>query len=300
MSDIIEYKECPLCKSKEISLYQKIKDHPFSQEVFDIFECKKCTFLFTQNIPTQEKIGYYYQAETYVSHTNTTKGLFFKLYHVARSIMLNKKQKLIEKYSGKKTGSILDIGAATGYFLNHMKNNGFHATAVEVDEDSRKFCEDKFNIKSTPPIDFFAKEQPKFDIITMWHVMEHVHDMHMYVDKINELLDDDGIAVIAVPNHAASEVSFFKEYWDGYDVPRHLWHFEPQTMEQLFDQHGFQLIKKKSMPFDSFYISILSFKWKKNPLHMIFGLIYGFIPFFKQMINVDKSSSLTYIFKKKK
>lgn len=298
MEGRITYHKCPLCQSEKINLYKKIKDHPFSQEIFEIFKCQNCSFLFTQNVPNKEKIGYYYQAETYVSHTNTTKGIFFKLYHIARNIMLVKKKNMIEKYLGKKKGKILDIGAATGYFLNHMKSNGYEVTAVETDSDSRKFCEEKFGIKSEIPEFFFQKKHQKFEIITMWHVLEHVHDLHFYVKKLNELISDNGIVVIAVPNHYATEVNFFGDYWDGYDVPRHLWHFEPLTMEKLFNEKGFKLIKKKSMPFDSFYISILSFKWKKNPLYLLLGFLYGIIPYVKQTFNTDKSSSLIYIFKK--
>ena len=300
MAERITYNKCPLCKSKEIGKYKAIKDHPFSQELFEIWRCKDCTFVFTQHIPNKEDIGYYYQAETYVSHTDTKQGIFFKLYHVARSIMLGRKRKQIEKIRKSIKGNILDIGAATGYFLNHMKENGYNVTAVEQDADSRQACENKFGIPSHSPDDFFSKTQSKFDVITMWHVMEHVHDMHHYVEKIDEYLAESGLVVIAVPNHNATEVDFFGDYWDGFDVPRHLWHFEPQTMEKLFNMHGFELIKKKSMPFDSFYIAILSFKWKKNPFHLILGFIYGIIPFVNQLFNVDKSSSVTYFFKKKK
>lgn len=299
MKGIVTYKECPLCKSEAIEDYINVKDYSFSNEEFTLNKCSNCQFVFTQNVPNGTEIAKYYQSDTYVSHSDTRKGLFFKLYHIAREIALKSKRKLIQQHLGKQNGSILDIGSATGYFLNHMKTNGFDVEGVEPDADSRKLSESNFNIKSNSPDDFFENNSSKFDVITMWHVLEHVHDLHKYVVELSKRIEDKGVIVIAVPNHNAVDREFFGKYWAAYDVPVHLWHFEPKTITKLFNQNGFDLIKKKSMPFDSFYVSMLSYKAKGNPLYMILGFIYGLIPFFTQMINVDSSTSITYIFKKK-
>ena len=299
MSGVVTYDKCPLCGSEQIKPFLKVKDHAHTGEVFELYRCNGCYFVFTQNVPDEAHIGPYYKSENYVSHTDTRKGLFFKLYHIARGMMLRKKQKLIEQFVTKKPASLLDIGSATGYFLNHMKQQGYEVTGVETDEDARAFSEKEFGIKAHEPQSFFTWDTQKFDVITMWHVLEHVHDLHGYVQQMHDRLADDGVIAIAVPNHNSTDRRFFKEYWAAYDIPVHLWHFDPETITRLFNEHGLELVKKKSMPFDAFYISALSFQHQGKSMAFIRGLFYGIIPFLNQLLDTESSSSITYFFKKK-
>lgn len=299
MEGIITYEKCPLCESEKIKHFQTVKDYSFSQEDFELYRCNGCYFVFTQHVPDQNHIGRYYQSENYVSHTDTRKGIFFKFYHMARAIMLKRKQKSISPFVHTKNPTLLDIGAATGYFLNHMKENGYAVTGVETDPDARAFCKRQFNIESSDPEVFFKQSEEKFDVITMWHVLEHVHNLHQYIDELHNKLNDNGVVVIAVPNHDSTDRRFFKQYWAAYDIPVHLWHFAPDTIAKLFAEHNFKLVAKKSMPFDAFYISVLSWKAKKNPLYLLLGFVYGMVPFINQLLDVNKSSSVTYFFQKK-
>ena len=172
----INFTKCPVCESEEIKFLLNTKDYSVSKESFEIFECKKCNFGFTQEQPIQDEIGKYYQFEDYISHSDTKKGIVNSLYHVARNYMLFRKYRLIKKY--KKKGNLLDIGSGTGYFLNYMKERNWNVKGIEQEESARKYCERKFEIKVLPSEKMYFLGEQKFDLITMWHVLEHVHDLN--------------------------------------------------------------------------------------------------------------------------
>ena len=297
MSSIILHKKCLVCGSENFSEQLKLKDYSISKEDFDLQSCNNCSFVFTQNIPTQATIGPYYQSEDYISHSDTKEGLINSLYHTVREWMLKSKFSLLNRYSKEKT--LLDVGTGTGYFLNFMKNKGYKVLGVEVDEDARNFGKEKFGLEILAPKKMLENGiHEKFDAITMWHVLEHLHEPDAYFSSYKKLLNEDGILVIAVPNCASYDAKHYGKYWAAYDVPRHLWHFTPSTMEKLGERNGFKLIEKKRLPFDAFYCSLLSEKYKGNKLFFISGFLIGGISWLQSLFNIDKTSSLTYVFKK--
>lgn len=294
----IHYNECPLCQSSDISKFMSIKDHSISGETFDVFACTSCKFTFTQDIPDQDHIGDYYKSEDYISHSDTQDGLINKLYHKARNVMLDRKLKLIKKsVSGKK---LLDYGAGTGYFLQHMTKHGFAASGVEIDPEARTFIKDKFDLIVNEPSVMLNDTRAKvYDAITMWHVLEHVEKPHELLTKMHHLLNDDGRIFIAVPNHISRDGQTYKGYWAAYDVPRHLWHFEPETMALMAKKNGFAVEKYERLPFDPFYNSLLSEKYKSSALALVKGGISGLLSAAKSLSDIKKSSSLIYVLKKK-
>ena len=293
----ITYKNCIVCGSDDLKLELKLNDYSISKEDFELGKCGNCSFVFTQDIPDQESIGPYYQSEDYISHSDTKEGLINSLYHTVREYMLKSKANLLTRLVKDK--SILDVGSGTGYFLNFMKKNNFEVLGVEVDEDARNFGKEKFGLDILEPKKLLVDGiNQKFGAITMWHVMEHVHQPDEYFQAYRELLDEDGILVIAVPNCNSFDAKHYGKYWAAYDVPRHLWHFTPSTMELLGKKNGFKLIEKKRLPFDAFYCSLLSEKYKKNSLFFIKGFLIGGISWFKSIFDIDKTSSVTYVFKK--
>jgi 2-polyprenyl-3-methyl-5-hydroxy-6-metoxy-1,4-benzoquinol methylase len=294
----ITFEKCPLCSSKKIEMALATEDYSISKDAFEIFKCNDCSFHFTQNMPSPAAIGPYYKSDVYISHSDTKEGLVNRIYHSAREMMLRKKRNLIQQLtSGKK---LLDIGSGTGYFLNSMKQNGYEVTGVEIDEAARNATLKNFGIKVNPPATLLeGKLKEKVDVITLWHVMEHLHDMDGYMQSMHDLLKPEGYLLIAVPNYTSFDAQYYGKYWAAYDVPRHLWHFSPKTIAKLAYKNNFELIDQKRLPLDPFYNSLLSEKYKSNKLSLIFGGIIGLIALLVSFVNPSRSSSPIYILKKK-
>ncbi|MEM6320556.1 MAG: methyltransferase domain-containing protein [Bacteroidota bacterium] len=294
----IRYSSCPLCNSKAIGLAMATKDYSISKEAFNIYRCQNCDFHFTQDIPAPEAIGPYYDSSVYISHSDTKEGFVNRIYHSARELMLNKKRQLVTKLtSGKR---LLDIGSGTGYFLNHMQENGYEVIGVEIDADARQATKAKFGIDVNPTTPFLEnKIRQQVDIITLWHVLEHLHDMDGYMQSMHRQLKDDGVVLIAVPNHKAYDAQHYGKHWAAYDVPRHLWHFSPKTVARLADKNGFKVVAQKRLPLDPFYNALLSEKYQASKLSLIFGGLIGLVALLVSYVNTARSTSPIYVLRKK-
>ena len=221
---------CPICNQTEFSDYLVCKDYYASKEDFQLTECCNCGLVMTQDFPSEEEIGKYYNVPDYVSHSDTKKGLINRLYHFARSRALKSKAQIIRKYSGKSEGMLLDIGCGTGYFLNQMRKEEWIVTGVEKDEGARKYAKDKFNLDTQTHDYLFHLMKGSKDVITMWHVLEHIEHLGQMMEHLHRILKDDGLLVIALPNRISLDAQKYNEFWAAYDVPRHLWHFSPNSV----------------------------------------------------------------------
>ncbi|MEO6894119.1 MAG: class I SAM-dependent methyltransferase [Ginsengibacter sp.] len=296
---MIVYKSCPNCGNENISKVLSAKDYTVSGEKFEIWECKNCTLRFTQNIPEQENIGRYYQSENYISHSDTKKGFVNNLYHTVRKRTLLQKKNLIETSTKKSAGNILDLGAGTGAFLNTLKNAGWNALGLEPDVTARDKASELYGIYLKESHELFSLTTESFDAITLWHVLEHVHQLHDYIKKFEELLKKDGKLFIAVPNYTSEDAKMYGKFWAAYDVPRHLYHFSPKAMESLLNAHGLKLEKIKPMWYDSVYVSMLSEKYKTGKSHPARAFINGMTSNLNTVFNKAKCSSLIYIASRK-
>jgi len=292
---MILYESCPNCGGKNISLVLSAKDHTVSGEQFEIWECKNCTQRFTQNIPDKEDIGKYYQSENYISHSDTSKGLINNLYHKVRKRTLLQKRKLVETATGKKAGNILDVGAGTGAFLHAMKVANWNITGLEPDPGARKKAEELYDLHLKKTEELIHLPAESFDAITMWHVLEHVHELHEYITQLKKLLKPSGKLFIAVPNYTSYDAQYYKEFWAAYDVPRHLYHFSPHSVKTLLSSHGMEIENMKPMWYDSVYVSMLSEQYKTGRPHPDKALLTGFISNFKTLLDKKKCSSVIYI-----
>ena len=292
---MITYTTCPVCKSENIQPFFVAEDYTVSNAEFNIFQCKNCTHLFTQNIPAQNEIGKYYASENYISHSDTQTGIVNRLYHIVRKKTLNAKKLLIQKETNKKTGKILDIGCGTGAFLHYMQMAEWESTGLEPDETARKKAQELYNLSPLSSPEIFNLPQNTFDAITMWHVLEHVHQLHEYVAQLKNLITNKGSIFIAVPNYTSHDAKHYGASWAAYDVPRHLYHFSPTSMKNLLEQHGLTIKKIKPMWFDSFYVSMLSEKYKYGKSNLLKAFFVGFISNLKTMVNKKKCSSLIYV-----
>ena len=293
----VHYTNCPVCNSDHINPLLTVKDHSVSKQDFVVWQCGNCSLRFTQDIPDEASIGRYYQSADYISHSNTNKGLVNKLYQGVRNYTLDQKANLIISQTVKH-GNILDLGAGIGAFLNTMKKKGWEISGIEPDAGARQQAKNLFNIDLNETNSLNGLPEKSFDAITLWHVLEHVHQLHTYVEKLRSLLKPDGKLFVAVPNYKSVESSIYKLYWAAYDVPRHLYHFTPKSINNLMAQHGLKVIAKKPMWFDSFYISLLSSQYKNGKTSWIGAAASGLRSNLKALLDKDYCSSITYIIEK--
>ncbi|MDO4879792.1 MAG: class I SAM-dependent methyltransferase [Capnocytophaga sp.] len=270
----------------------QIEDYSVSKEIFYLKYNEKYDLYQTEPVP--ENLSFYYQSNNYISHTDSKKSFFEKIYQVAKKYMLQQKISLIEKYIPQK-GKILDIGAGTGDFLRVAKEKKWQIAGVEPEAKARSRAEEK---------GIFLEENQnhineKYDAITMWHVLEHIPDTEKQIQFLDNHLSENGIVVIAVPNFKSKDAKIYGKYWAAYDVPRHLWHFSKTSIHLLFKEKGFQLIKIKPMWLDAFYVSLLSEKYKTGKINFIKGIFNGFLSNWSAL-RTGEYSSLIYILKKEK
>ncbi len=287
--------KCLVCGSNNFEPFLVCKDYTVSQENFNIVSCKGCGFKFTNPRPEDSVLGNYYKAESYVSHTNSKKGIVNKLYHYVRSYTLKKKVKMINSYVSR--GTLLDYGCGTGMFLAECKKDAWEVYGMEPDTDARKIAtnQDLSVFSDKDRIQTYITDK-KFNVISLWHVLEHVTDMAETLSFFKKKLNADGVLIIAVPNHASYDAEYYKEYWAAYDVPRHLYHFDLKSMQTLLNNAGFKLIESKPMKFDSFYVSMLSEKYKTGSVNLVKAFFTGFKSNLKAN-DENHYSSTIYIFK---
>lgn len=297
----IVLESCPVCGSNEIEKALEAVDHFSSGESFPLFDCRGCGFRFTNNFPSRDTIGKYYNSAGYISHSNTREGIVNKLYHFARRIMLKRKVRLVSRHTGAKPVRLLDMGCGTGHFLHAAQEAGFMVTGIEKDEKARKYARAGFGLAVKDEESFWSLESESFDAVTLWHVLEHLEELNESVENIKRILAPGGTAMIALPNHYSYDAKHYKTFWAAYDVPRHLWHFSPDTVEKLLAKHGLVIVEQKRMPLDAFYISLLSEKYRRTPALPGFAKAcwIGATGLISSLFNAKQSSSLLYIAKKK-
>lgn len=295
---MIHITACPLCGSEKIAKEFTTQDFSVTKEVFDIYNCEACGFHFTQNIPGENESARYYQSDTYISHSDTSRGFINRLYHFIRKYTLGQKRKLVEKATGKNKGTMLDIGSGTGSFLKAMQNAGWHIAGIEPDAIARKNSEEKNGIAAVSPEAIIHFSPGTFDAVTMWHVLEHVHRLDEQMIQLHRVLKSDGKAFIAVPNHTSFDAKHYGKYWAAWDAPRHLYHFSPAAMKYLAAKHGFKITGYKPMWFDSFYVSMLSEKYRTGKTGIAKAILAGLVSNMKAISDHQKCSSVIYIMEK--
>ena len=272
--------------------FLSVKDYSVSQEDFDLYYDEKLDMLITHPQPSLENLGKYYESVDYISHTDSKRSLFEKCYHFIKSIALKNKLNLINSVQPAK-GSILDIGAGTGDFLSFVQQEGWQALGVEPSEKAKAIAKKK-------GVSFVANtielENNSFDVISMWHVLEHVPDLDSQIKELKRLLKPNGTLIIAVPNFKSFDAKHYGKFWAAFDVPIHFWHFSKTAIKLLFEQEEMKLVKTLPMKFDSYYVSLLSEKYKNGKMNFIRAFFIGLQSNWKAKKNFEYSSHI-YVLK---
>lgn len=292
--------ECPVCNHKEFRPFLQCQDYTVSRETFQLNQCQHCLFIITSPRPDSNDIGSYYISDDYISHTNQAASLIDRIYLLARKYTLNWKLKLINQYALNAPGkSLLDYGCGTGAFINHCRNHGWKTTGVEPSASAREMAS-AHSSDDTVHANLTEITESHFDAITLWHVLEHVQDLDQTLQKLRSLLKENGTMFIAVPNHMSWDGNLYKDFWAGYDVPRHLWHFSQSTMNLLLQKNNLKLLHTIPMKLDAFYISLLSEKYRRKKSSLS-GMIKAFFNGINSNQRARKNndySSLIYVVKK--
>ncbi len=295
---MVHHNKCPLCSSGMISFHSSCVDHFVSKETFPLNSCGTCGFLFTQDHPNENEIAKYYESDDYISHSDTSRGFINKGYRFVREAMLLRKRGIIKKITGLDEGSLLDIGSGTGYFAAAMIKAGWKVNGVEISGKARDFASTEFGLDTVAPEKIREMKPESFDCMTLWHVLEHFQDPCGYISDIVPLLKPGGVCLIALPNSSSYDARHYRQYWAAFDVPRHLWHFDPATFSQFILKSGMIQEKMMVLPFDVFYISLLSEKYRGSALPLITGFIKAFFFSFLSLFNKGRSSSVIYLLRK--
>jgi len=275
--------------------YIKVKDHSVSGEEFKLIENKQFGYLETTPQPLLENLSSYYESEDYISHTNAKRNLFEKAYHFIRSVSLKRKLKLINSFNSEEK-KLLDIGCGTGSFLKVAEDNGWIIYGIEPNEKARAIANQNCNNNVFNTEKLNTLEKHSFDVITLWHVLEHLPNLENQVSKFKKLLKPNGTLIIAVPNYNSYDAKHYKSFWAAFDVPRHLWHFNKNAMSNLFKVENMKVIKTLPLVFDAYYVSLLSEKYKRSFIKLIPAFFIGLFSNIKARSS-GEYSSLIYVIK---
>ncbi|QTN38196.1 class I SAM-dependent methyltransferase [Cryomorphaceae bacterium] len=271
------------------------EDYTVSHNAFSVMSNEDGGILVTNPRPELEDLGRYYESEEYISHTDSAQTLMDRVYQWVRSYSLKKKRNLVEQLTTQRT--LLDIGCGTGDFLKELQNNHWSVQGMEPNDAAREKAESKLGITLSQDQSLISFEDGSMDVVTMWHVLEHVPDPVDTVAHLHRILRPGGIAVIAVPNFKSKDAEIYGPHWAAYDVPRHLFHFAQNGMKGLFEGRGFSFKKTEPMIFDAYYVSLLSEKYKSGAARPIHAFINGLRSNLAARRN-NEWSSLIYIFQK--
>ena len=289
---------CPVCGKTDFSLYLEVPDYFLTRETFSIFRCESCGFKFINPRPGEEEIGRYYQSENYISHDASGKSLLKWVYKAARTISVRTKFKIVRKHSGP--GKILDVGCGTGEFLRHCRMNGYEISGGEPNDKAGTFAREVNGIPVNRSLNDLIRDRMVFDCITLWHVLEHLHDLNETLERIKRMLTPDGVVIVAVPNSNSWDAQKYGRAWAAYDVPRHLYHFTVETMQALAANHGFEIPDILPQKLDAYYVSMLSEKYLTGKNSYFKSMAMGFWSNFQAGRDRRGHSSQIFVLKTKK
>lgn len=290
---------CPVCGDTRLKQTMTCTDATATGETFELHACQACGFVLTQDAPVAQEIGRYYAVPNYISHTDTRKGAANTLYHYVRAYMLGRKARLVADEAHRKTGRLLDIGSGTGYFAHTMLRRGWSVEAIEKSTAARAYAWEKFGLELKPEDALQTMQPSSFNVVTLWHVLEHIEPLNETMEILHQLLTDKGVLIVALPNCSSYDAKHYGAHWAAYDVPRHLWHFTPTTIHHLAARHGFIMAARHPMPFDAFYISMLSEQQRGSRYSLLRGAAVGLLAWFSALGRKEQSSSMIYVFRKK-
>ncbi len=284
---------CPVCGGERLRDLWICQDRLTRRGSFTVCVCESCAFRFTNPYPPQEEIGVFYESEDYVPVSNTSKGLINKGYHLARRVMLRAKRAMVCRLARRASGRLLDIGCGTGEFAGTMQAAGWEVQGIEPHAAARESARSRFGVPVADVAEQKALPDQAYDVITLWHVLEHAHDVNRSFRELDRLLAPGGTVLIGVPNYTSYDAVFYRDKWAAYDTPRHLYHFEPDTMRRLAAKHGFEVAALRPLLFDPLYIPLLTEK-EREDRSWLRGLCVAAASFAVSLAHPERCTAIAY------
>ena len=274
------------------TLIAKTKDYLVTGSSFEVRLDQQTQIAHTYPQPSEDELGKYYASEEYISHGNKKRSVIERVYAIAQKIMLKQKEQWLTKHS-KQNKRYLDFGCGTAALVQHLNQKNWEAYGVEPSEKARNFSIVKERLY--PSLEELP--QKDFDVIALWHVLEHLSDPAKSLKAFYDRLDHQGHLFLALPNFNSYDAKYYENFWAAYDVPRHLWHFSAKGIIGLCEENGFEFVESKGLGLDAFYVSYLSERHQKNKVAFIKGMIVGCWSNLLALFTQEYSSKL-YVFKK--
>jgi len=291
MAEIITI--CPVCDNTAFSPFLYVKDYFLSQEDFSILSCDACGFRFVSPRPAKSEIDKYYQSDDYISHGAEKDDIISRIYKLARMVSIRRKFRILQKFSsGLK---ILDIGCGTAEFLSYCQKRGYDTTGIEPNDKAREFAKSNNFVNTYEQVECLEGMDGSYNCITMWHVLEHIHNLNELITQVKKLLAPQGIFIVAVPNSNSWDAGYYKQFWGAYDVPRHLYHFTEKSLDKLVSKNGFQIRKIYPQKLDAYYVSMLSEKYKSGKDNFFNAACFGLLSNCRAKMNNRGHSSQVFI-----
>ena len=291
-----DLKKCQTCGNSLFTPHLECCDYFLTKEIFHLVSCKSCGFVFVNPRPEPDELQIYYQSDEYISHSGSKKGIVNSIYVKIRNYTHSKKLKLVSKLSIGK--NILDIGCGSGELLKLFKDNEWQTIGIEPNTNARNYAINSLGLKVLDEEGLSSIPDKSKDVITMWHVLEHVSDLNLRITELKRIIKENGVILIAVPNYLSYDANYYGKFWAAYDVPRHLYHFSQEIIKKLFLNHQLKVVDILPMKFDSYYVSMLSEKYKTGKQNILKAMFIGHKSNCKAKKNNLNYSSLIYVIKK--
>ena len=253
---------CPVCHAANSTIFMRVPDRfrPEPGTAYTLVRCVKCSLVYLNPRPVEESSGVFYESSEYTPFVSTGKqrSIMDRVYVAIREMNNRWKRRQIEALQPER-GRLLDVGCGTGEFLQAMHAAGWQVRGVERDAKAAAYAVEQLQLDVVcGSLDTVPLAPASFDVVTMWHVLEHLYQPHKALMQVRDVLRPGGLLVIAVPNLLSLDARYYRQNWVAFDAPRHVQHFSPKSLRSLCEMHSFAHLRTRMLPFDPFFNALMS------------------------------------------
>lgn len=230
----MEYVNCNLCDNNEYKLFKEI-------DGYRLVKCKWCGLVYLNPRPTQQEISEEYSAEYHIERLLRQEPKTEDKIEEEIKKNIGRAEEIVKQFGNK--GKLLDIGCSAGFFIACLKRYGWNVTGIDISEWASKFARERLGLKVFTGIVEDIQFNEKFDVITMYHVLEHLPDPVGTSKRVSEIITDNGVLIVKGPNLASFDRTWHGKNWRGYSDQTHLYYFTPKTYQMVLEKAGFSVQK---------------------------------------------------------